>query len=1034
MKKCLSRVVTSVSLRQWLLILLFSLSQIPVLQAQKTSVAGRVTEGKDALPGVSVRVKGTNQGALTNEQGRFTLSAAPGDTLVFNHMGYSPQEIIVKGGGAAINVSLVTSSQNVNEVVVVGYGTQKKATLTGSISVVKGSDIIKSPQPNVSNALAGRFSGVITNNRSGEPGYDGSNITIRGLATPGSNDVLIVVDGVPGQIGGLDRLDPNDIESISVLKDASAAVYGSRAANGVILVTTKRGKTGKPAISYSFNQGFSSPTRLPKMADAATYAQITNEIRYYGSPAGGMNQLYSEAEIQKFRDGSDPLNYPNTDWQKEALKSVALQNQHNLSVSGGTDNVRYYASLGMIKQDGIYREGVTDYHQYNFRSNIDADVTKRLKVGIYLSGRQEDRLYPQTGAGDIFRSIYRAYPTVAARYPNGLPTSGIENNNPVLQVTDIGGTNRNPTQVFNGILKGSYAIPGVDGLSLDGFFSVDKSWSFAKSFSKPYSVYLYDKTANTYNKTIVGGAAGAATLSQGQLNRSLIVSNIKLNYARKFGKHDVNAFIAYEQSKTAQDSMGAYRMNFPTSATPELSQGGAAATDKNNSGNSYNFTRKSYFGRIAYNYEEKYLLEAQARIDGSSTFPKGNQYGFFPSISAGWRVSQEEWFKSVSFINDLKLRGSYGTLGNDNVGLFQYYDNYSFNNQYVIGNAIQPGIDLIKLGNPNITWETAKKLDVGFNAQVLDHFNLEFIYFQQKRSDILALRNASIPQLSGIVNPNGGQPLVPSENLGKVNSKGIEATLGYSNKTNNGIHYNIGGNITYAKSEIIFLDEAPGTLAYQRITGRPLNTYLLYNATGIFRTEDDLNKHPHLTGAKLGDLIYEDYNQDGKINADDATRTKYGNIPEITYGIVMGADYKGIDLSIVFAGQTHVSQYVLPESGTIGNFYSSWADNRWSPTNPNGSYPRVDERASSSVNGGLYQNNFWLNNASFLRLKNVELGYTLNANLLSRLKLAGVRIYANAFNLFTITKVKDYDPEGSSGSGQFYPQQRIVNAGVNVKF
>ncbi|ACU62001.1 SusC/RagA family TonB-linked outer membrane protein [Chitinophaga pinensis] len=1033
MKKCLSRVVTSVSLQQWLLILLFSLSHIPVLQAQKTSVAGRVTEGKDALPGVSVRVKGTNQGALTNEQGRFTLTAAPGDTLVFNHMGYSPQEIIVKGG-AAVNVSLVTSSQNVNEVVVVGYGTQKKATLTGSISVVKGSDIIKSPQPNVSNALAGRFSGVITNNRSGEPGYDGSNITIRGLATPGSNDVLIVVDGVPGQIGGLDRLDPNDIESISVLKDASAAVYGSRAANGVILVTTKRGKTGKPAISYSFNQGFSSPTRLPKMADAATYAEITNEIRYYGSPAGGMNQLYSAAEIQKFRDGSDPLNYPNTDWQKEALKSVALQNQHNLSVSGGTDNVRYYASLGMIKQDGIYREGVTDYHQYNFRSNIDADVTKRLKVGIYLSGRQEDRLYPQTGAGDIFRSIYRAYPTVAARYPNGLPTSGIENNNPVLQVTDIGGTNRNPTQVFNGILKGSYAIPGVDGLSLDGFFSVDKSWSFAKSFSKPYAVYLYDKTANTYNKTIVGGAAGAATLSQGQLNRSLIVSNIKLNYARKFGKHDVNAFIAYEQSKTAQDSMGAYRMNFPTSATPELSQGGAAATDKNNSGNSYNFTRKSYFGRIAYNYEEKYLLEAQARIDGSSTFPKGNQYGFFPSISAGWRVSQEEWFKSVGFINDLKLRGSYGTLGNDNVGLFQYYDNYSFNNQYVIGSAIQPGIDLIKLGNPNITWETAKKLDVGFNAQVLNHFNLEFIYFQQKRSDILAMRNASIPQLSGIVNPNGGQPLVPSENLGKVNSKGIEATLGYNNKTNNGIHYNIGGNITYAKSEIIFLDEAPGTLAYQRITGRPLNTYLLYNAIGIFRTEDDLNKHPHLTGAKPGDLIYEDYNQDGKINADDATRTKYGNIPEITYGIVMGADYKGIDLSIVFSGQTHVSQYVLPESGTIGNFYSSWADNRWSPGNPNGSYPRVDERASSSVNGGLYQNNFWLNNASFLRLKNVELGYNLNANLLSRLRLAGVRIYANAFNLFTITKVKDYDPEGSSGSGQFYPQQRIVNAGVNVKF
>jgi TonB-linked SusC/RagA family outer membrane protein len=996
-------------------------------------------EGKEAVPGVSVHVKGTSQGALTNTEGRFTLSAAVGDTLVFNHISYTTQEVAVTGA-SSVNVQLTQVSQNVNEVVVVGYGTQKKATLTGSISVVKGADIVKSPSANVSNALSGRFSGVIANNRSGEPGYDGSSITIRGLATTGNNDVLVVVDGVPGQIGGLERLDPNDIESISVLKDASAAVYGSRAANGVILVTTKRGKTGKPSINYSFNQGFSSPTRLPKMADAATYATITNEIKYYNSPAGGLNQLYTPEQIQKFADGSDPLNYPNTDWQKATLKKTAIQNQHSLSVTGGSDNVKYYVSLGMIAQDGIYKHGVTDYHQYNFRSNIDADVTKRLKVGIYLSGRQEDRLFPQTASGDIFRSIYRAYPTVAAKYPNGLPTSGIENNNPVMQVTDIGGTNRNPTQVFNGILKGRYEIPGVEGLSLDGFFSIDKSWSFSKSFSKPYSVYNYSASTNTYNKVVVGGSNGLATLSEGQLNRALLTSNIKLNYDRKFGKHSVNAFIAYEQSKTSLDSLGAYRGNFPSAQTPELSQGGSAATDKDNSGKSYNFTRKSYFGRLAYNYQEKYLLEAQARIDGSSTFPKGKQYGFFPSVSVGWRISQEEWFKSVSFINDLKLRASYGTLGNDNVGLFQSFDNYSFSNYYVIGSVIHPGIDLTKLGNPNITWERAKKLDLGMNMQFLQHFTMEFIYFQQKRTDILTQRNASIPQLSGIVNPNGSDPLVPSENIGKVNSNGIEATLGYNNSTSNGIHYNINANITYAKSKIVFLDEAAGTLSYQKITGQPLNTYLLYNAIGIYRTADDLTKYPHLTGAQLGDLIYQDYNKDGSITADDATRTKYGNIPEITYGIVMGADYKGIDLALVLAGQTHVSQYVLPESGTIGNFYSSWADNRWSPTNTNGSYPRVDERASSSVNGGLYRNSFWLNNASFLRLKNVELGYTINAGILSRAKIAGLRVYANAFNLFTVTKVKDYDPEGANSSGpynstgQFYPQQRIVNVGVNVKF
>jgi TonB-linked SusC/RagA family outer membrane protein len=1006
-----------------------------IVLAQRANITGKVSSGADLLPGVSVRVKHSSQGTLTDNNGQFSLPAAVGDTLVFNHISFVSREVTVQNH-SPLEISLAPNSQNVNEVVVVGYGTQKKATLTGSISVVKGADIVKSPQPNLSNSLAGRFSGLIANNRSGEPGYDGSNIYIRGLATTGNNDVLIVVDGVPGQIGGLQRLDPNDIESVTVLKDASAAVYGSRAANGVILITTKRGKTGKPSISYSFNQGFSSPTRLPRMADAPTYAAMMNEIQYYNNPSGGLNQFYTDAEIQKFRDGSDPLNFPNTDWQKATLKKTARQHQHSLSVSGGSDNVRYFLSLGIIGQDGLYRDGVTSYDQYNFRSNIDADVTKRLKVGLYVSGRQEDRLFPQTNAENIFRSIYRAYPTVAAFYPNGLPTSGIENNNPVMQVRDIGGTNRNPTQVFNGILKGSYVIPGLEGLSLDGFFSVDKSWTFGKSFSKPYIVYSYNEASNAYNKVVVGGSAGAATLTETQQNQEMRVSNIKLNFNRQFGQHHVDAFVAYEQSKTVMDSLSAARLNFPSPQTPELSQGGPAATDKDNSGKSYLFTRKSYIGRIAYNYAEKYLLEMQARIDGSSTFPPGKQYGFFPSVSAGWRISQEDWFRPVSFINDLKLRASYGTLGNDNVGLFQYFNNYSFNNQYVVGtsNAIHAGIDITKLRNPNITWETSKKLDIGLNAIFLKNFSLEFIYFQQKRADILTQRNASIPQSSGIVNPYGSDPLVPAENIGKVNSNGIEASLGYSNTTASGFGYRINGNFTYAKSKIIFIDEAAGTLAYQQQTGLPLNTSLLYEVIGIFRTADDLNKYPHLPGNQPGDLIYRDYNGDGQITADDQTRSKYGNIPEITYGAVLGADYKGIDLSVVLAGQTNVSQYVLPESGTVGNFYSSWADNRWSPTNTAGTYPRADDRASASINGGLYKNNFWLNNASFFRLKNVELGYTINADILSRIRIAGLRVYANAFNLFTISPVKDYDPEGVQGSGQFYPQQRIVNVGVNVKF
>lgn len=1018
--------------------LLLALSSFCAMAQNAFTVKGTVTaESGEGLPGASVILKGTSTGTTTDVDGKYSLNVPDGNgTLVFTYIGYINQEIVI-GNRSQLDVKLVVNDKTLEEVVVVGYGTQKKATLTGSVSEVKGADIVKSPQPNLSNSLAGRFSGFVANNRGGEPGYDGSTYTVRGFASTGNSDVLIVVDGIPGQVGGLERLDPNDIESISILKDASAAVYGSRAANGVILVTTKRGTTGKPVISYSFNQGFSSPTRLPNLADAPTYATIMNEIDYYNNPSGGMNQHYTADEIEKFRNGSDPLKYPNTNWQKETLKNFALQNQHNLGINGGTDNVKYYVSLGTIYQDGLYKNGATKYKQYNFRSNIDANITKDFKVSLGLSGRQENRQFPVSSAENTFRSIYRAYPTVIARYPNGYYSTGVENSNPVVLGTNMGGTSSNPTSVFNGILRASYSLPFVDGLSVDGFYSVDKSFNFTKTFSTPYTLYNYDSAKDVYNGVVTGGSAGKASLTQKQINITNITQNIRLNYLHQFGKHNVNAFVAYEQNKRNESTFDASRINYPTASTPELSQGGAAATDKNNSGSSYNFTRKSFIGRIAYNFNEKYLAEVQARVDGSSVFPKGKQYGFFPSVSAGYRISEEDWFKnSISFIDDLKFRASYGTLGNDNVGQFQFYNNYSFVNQYVLGSGvISPGIDLTKLANPNITWETSKKLDIGLNAVFLKNFNVEVIYFNQKRSDILAARNASIPNTSGIVNPyktKDNTPLVPDENLGKVNNSGFEATLGYNH--NGKFRYNISGNVTYAKSKIVFIDEAPGALDYQRQTGGPLYTYLTYNTLGIFRTQADLDKYPHVQGAQAGDLILEDYNGDGKITADDQVRSKYGNVPLLTYGLVLNAGYSAFDVSMVFAGQGMVSQYVLPESGQVGNFYSSWADNRWSPSNPDGSYPRVDTRASSSINGGLYMNNFWLNNASFIRLKNVEVGYTLPKETLSKIRISSLRVYASAFNLFTITGVKDFDPEGNNTSGQFYPQQRILNLGLNIKF
>lgn len=1009
---------------------------------QQSPIVGTVLDEKGMpLPGVSIRGKGGQGGGSTDAQGKFSIQLPNTETaLVISYVGYLTHEVnIVRN--QAMRITLQPDAQALNEVVVVGYGTQKRATVTGSISEVKGADMVKSPQPNVSNSLAGRFSGLVATNRGGEPGYDGSQIRIRGISTTGNTDVLVVVDGVPGQVGGLERLDPNDIESVSVLKDASAAVYGSRAANGVILVTTKKGSSGKPTVSYSFNQGFASPTRLPKMADAATYATIRNEINYYNNPAGGLFQFYSAEDIEKFRNGSDPENFPNTDWQKEVLDNTALQNQHNLSVNGGSEKVKYFVSAGTLKQDGIFKNGVTNFKQYNFRSNIDLDVTDRFKVGMSLAGREEKRLFPTTGAGDIFRNLYRAYPTVLPRYANGLPTTGIENNNPVMMATDAGGTNQNPKQIFNGILRASYQLP-VEGLMLDGFFAVDRSQESGKSFITPYLVYNYNASNGIYEPRTVGEPK--AQLNQFQENTSLTTSHIKLNYERGFGAHNVKAFAAYEQSERTLSRMEAGRRNFPSSLTPELSQGGTSLEDRTNAGLSWRESRSSFISRVNYNYNEKYLIEAQLRIDASSIFPKGKRNGYFPGISAGWRVSQEDWFKDrIHFIDDLKLRASYGELGGDNVGANQFVNNYKLRNYYTLGSGIYPGVDLIKLANPNITWEVSKKTDIGFNAQFLKNFNLEFIYFTEKRSKILLPRNASIPGSTGIVNPydpdpstpsadESDIPLVPSENIGKVDNKGIEATLGYQRSGT--VSFGIAGNITYVKSNVVFRDESPAVLPYQSLTGRPLNSYLLYRNMGIFRSQEDLDAYPHVAGAKVGDLILEDYNQDGVITADDMVQTDLGNIPQLTFGLTLNASYKQFDLSAVFAGQGRVRQYILAEVGTIGNYFNTWAENRWSPDNPNGTYPRVDERASSSISGGLYKNDFWLFNTAFVRLKSVELGYTLPETLLSKVGLKSIRVFASGFNLFTLTKLKDFDPEGSSESGQFYPQQRIINIGANVRF
>jgi TonB-linked SusC/RagA family outer membrane protein len=1000
-------------------------------QTGERVISGVVTDENGlTLPGVSVIVKGTTAGTPTNVNGEFKLKVAGNSTvLTFSFIGYETREETV-GGRSTINVQMTKSanSQNLNEVVVVGYGTQKKTTLTGAVATVKGADLVKSPEPNLSNSLAGRIPGLVALNSSGEPGYDGSTLLIRGQSTTGDNSPLVVIDGVANRLGGLERLNPNDVESISVLKDASAAIYGAQAANGVILITTKKGKTGKPTVSYDYNEGFMQPTNLPKLADAPTYATILNEIAYYDSPTGGMSQLYSAAQIQKFRDGSDPINYPNTNWEKAVLKNVALQDKQDLSIRGGSDNVTYYVSLGNQYQDGLYKNGATNYKQNNVLSNIDIKVNDKLRFGLDLGYRQEVRTTPaDIGASSVFGQIYSLYPTIPAVYPNGLPSTGTNGGqNPVVEVNGaLVGTLQGQNNIFNGTLTGSWDLP-LKGLSLDGFLAVDQQVNNSKQFSKPWLTYQYVPSTNTY--TPLQDGPSAPNLNQSTETIDLVTANIKLNYIRHFGLNNISAFVAYEQSTDNDASFSASRLNFLSTDLPELSQGGSAPTDFGNSGSSTETSRQNIFGRINYDYAEKYLVEFQLRHDGSSIFGPGHRFGTFPGVSVGWRISQESWLKSATFIDNLKLRLSYGKLGNDKVGAYQYLDNFSYSTGvFTTGNSQNAtGINYNLLANPNITWEVSNKYNIGLDGTIFKNITFELNLFKEKRSNILAQRSSSIPGVTGISTSQ-----IPDENIGSVQNQGFDASVNYEKRFSDW-SFNVGGNITYAKNKVLYLDEAPNTISYQKYTGLPIGSQLLYQAIGIYKTQAQIDATPHIPNTIPGDLIYKDVNGDGQITASDEVRTNKSNVPEIVYGITAGAAYKNFDLSILFSGQADAVQYLLPDAGTVGNFPSSWADNRWSPSNPNGTYPRADDRAGVAF--GNYRSTFWLRNTSFLRLKNLQLGYTFPHATISKLGINGLRIYASGFNLLTFTSLKDYDPEGNNETGYFYPQQKIYNIGVNVTF
>ncbi|MGA0560319.1 SusC/RagA family TonB-linked outer membrane protein [Larkinella sp. VNQ87] len=1031
--------------------------------AQSLTVKGKVTGGQsDVLPGVSIVVKGTTQGTTTSADGTYSLSVPNRNaTLVYSFIGYVTQEIAVNGR-TNIDVKLLDDVSQLNEVVVVGYGVQKKETVTGSVVSVKGSDLVKSPTTNLSNSIAGRLPGVVAVNRSGEPGYDGSAIRIRGTNTLGNNNALIVVDGVPARSGGLERINPADIENISVLKDASAAIYGSRAANGVILITTKRGKSGKPQLSYSFNQGFSQPTVVPELANAAEYAKMLNDLNVYELPVSEWAAAtaaytatgrytrpdgtvrtapYSPEDIQKYNDGSSPWTHPNTDWYKSTLKTWSPQQQHNLQVTGGTEDFKYLASMGYQNQDAYYKRSATGYKQYDLRVNLDANINKYVHLSVGLLGREEFRFYPTRGAGAIFRMQMRGKPNQPAFWPDGRPGPDIENGeNPVVITTNDTGYDQEKRDYFQTNGQLDIKIPGIEGLKFTGTAAVDKYIRNRKLWQTPWTLYERGTGVDANgNPNLIPSRRGPAEprlnlYNDNQLN--ILLGGI-VNYERKFGTdHGLTVLAGVNRETITGDGFEAFRRYFISASIDQLFAGGDL--EKNNNGGAFERARINYFGRVAYNYKEKYLAEFLWRYDGSDIFPEATRYGFFPGFLAGWVISEENFLKnSLPAVNYLKLRGSWGQLGNDQIYLpgtstlatYQYLATYGFNT-YIINNTQQKTLTEARIPNPTITWEVANNMDIGLEGQLFNgKINFEFDYFNNLRTSILYPRNASIPRTTGLV--------LPPENIGKVRNRGFDGQIGYNGQVRD-LKFTVSVNGGYAQNKIIFWDEAPGAPEWQRTTGMPINGYLAYLYDGVFKDQADIdaNKLDYsaiVKNIRPGDMKYKDYNGDGKITPDDRVRNKRTNLPLFQGGMNITATYKNFDLTILFQGSAGAQQYIsLGESGNIGNYLKEIYTDRWTVENPSSVHPRIANRSDQYYSGG---NTYWLRSADYIRLKNFELGYTLPDNIGKKVGLSNLRVYANGLNLFTLlNKLGSFDPEADNATGQYYPQARIINTGISLRF
>ncbi|GHT04983.1 SusC/RagA family TonB-linked outer membrane protein [Bacteroidia bacterium] len=993
-------------------------------QGAKIAVSGIVSDADGPIIGASVTEKGNSgNGVATDVDGRYTLQVSPNATLEISYLGYATQSVAVNGQ-STINITLKTDDNALEEVVVVGYGVQKKVNLTGAVSTVDSKALNSRPIQNVSGALQGLMSGVTIQLGEGRPGQDGATIRVRGVGTLNNASPYILIDGV--ESGTMNSVDPSDIESISVLKDAaSAAIYGSKASNGVILITTKRGKEGKAVVSYNGFYGVQTATKLVDRLSSYDQARLYNRAL----TEDGQTARFTDDDLQKFKNGSDPYGHPNTDWYGLGFQD-GYQHQHNVSVSGGSQNASYVASVGFLQQEGILRNA--ERQQFNGRTNLDFKLSDRLTARVNMAYIKNDYKDPVTGyasgtsSDQVIRQLNIIAPWIVNQDADG-NYGTMSDGNPIASL-DLKQTVDRYNQNFTGLVAADYLIADGLKLTLQGAYigNIQHFKMFVKDiqynpskYQGPNSLderfYLWDRTN----------------------------FDALLNYDKQFGVHGVKVLAGWHTEKYnySENTMG--RKSFPNNDLTDMNAG--AESTRTNGGFTRELAMLSGFGRINYDYANKYLLEANIRADASSRFSPKHRWGYFPSFSAGWRLSEESFMeKTQDVLSNLKIRASWGLLGNQDAldDYYPYMSTYNLGGSNMFGGSLESGYYQSTFRKEGISWEKSRTYGLGIDATILSHLNLSVDYYDRETTDIIM--DVPAPTEFGLG--------TYKDNVGSMSNKGVELSLGYNNRWGDW-SLQATGNLSYNKNEILELSGVKQIIndnGYQinRI-GNAISSYYVYQTDGFFQSQAEVDeftaKYNKANGTtmfsytfKPGDIRYVDTNEDGKINADDRVLCNSTN-PVYIFGLNTTVGYKDFDLGLQFSGAAKMARIFTEEAfgdfrGDATHPSTAWLD-AWTPENTNASMPRVYNARRSNNDPQAIRSTFWLQNTSFLRLKNLQLGYNVPAPCLAKAGVGKLRVYYSVENLFTVDNMPiNIDPEIASARSSSYPLIRTHSLGVNLTF